>query len=116
MLPASGTIQDSIVRATRPLEGPILGAAGPGPVLGGGVLAQGAQLNVIRSEVSGNRDIGVSYVNRSGGEVAESRILNNGNIGLCVLTGNTVSVRDTMIAGNRSDNPNACGGLTTVRR
>ena len=116
MLAAEGTIQDSLVHATRPLEGAILGAAGPGPVLGGGILAQGARLTLLRNEVSDNRDIGVAFVNGSGGEVAENRILNNGSLGLCILPGSSVVVRDNAIAGNRSDHPNACGGLTIARR
>ena len=113
---AAGSIQDSVIRATRPLEGAILGEAGPGPVLGGGILAQGARLVLRRNEISANRDIGIAFVNRSGGEVAENRIEGNGNLGLCILPGSTVEVRDNVIAGNRSDHPNACGGLTTVRR
>jgi nitrous oxidase accessory protein NosD len=108
---AEGAIEDSVVRGTRPLEGEILGAAGPGPVLGGGILAQGARLAVRRTEVSGNRDIGIAFVNGSSGEVTDSRIADNGNVGLCVFPGSTVTVRGNTLAGNRSDNPNACGGL-----
>lgn len=108
--PASGTISDSVVRATRPLEGAILGAAGPGPVLGGGLLAQGARLVVERVEVTGNRDIGVSYVNGSTGAVTNSRITANGGYGLCLLPNAAVEVRDTTITGNRSDSPTICGG------
>lgn len=111
LLAASGTIQDSVIQRTRPLEGAILGAAGPGPVLGGGMLAQGARLVLQRNEVRGNRDIGIAFVNRSSGEVSDNRILDNGNTGLCVLVGNSVTARDNVLSGNRSDDPNACGGL-----
>ena len=113
---ASGTIEDSVIHGTRPLEGAILGDAGPGPVLGGGILAQGARLVLRRNEISANRDIGIAFVNRSSGEVVANRILNNGNFGLCILPGTGVEVRDNTLAGNRSDHPNACGGLTGVRR
>lgn len=108
--PASGTIQDSIIRATRPLEGEILGAAGPGPVLGGGVLAQGSRLILLRNEVTANRDIGISFVNRSTGEVVDNRITDNGNYALCLLPGAAVQVRNNTITGNRSDALTACGG------
>jgi parallel beta-helix repeat protein len=116
LLAASGTIQDTTIHASRPLKGAILGDAGPGPVLGGGILARGARLVLLHNEVSGNRDIGIAFVNGSSGEVAENRILGNGNPGLCVLPGTTVSVRDTTLTGNRSDDPNACGGLATGAR
>jgi nitrous oxidase accessory protein NosD len=107
---AAGTIEDSIIRGTRPLEGEILGAAGPGPVLGGGILAQGADLRLHRNEITANRDIGASFVNRSTGEIVANRITDNGNYGLCLLPGTAVQVRDNTITGNRSDSPTACGG------
>lgn len=112
---AAGTIEDSTIRNTRPLEGAILGDAGPGPVLGGGILAQGARLTVRRTEVSANRDIGVSYVNRSTGEIAGNRIVNNGGAGLCIVAGVSVTLRDNTVTGNRTNDLNACGGLADGR-
>jgi parallel beta-helix repeat protein len=111
--PASGTIEDSIFRRTRPLEGEILGALGPGPVLGGGILAQGSRLVLRRNDVSDNRDIGISFVNRSTGEVVENRITGNGNYGLCLLPGTAVSVQNNTMTGNRSDSLTVCGGQPT---
>lgn len=112
---ASGTIADSVIRNTRPLEGPVLGALGPGPVLGGGILAQRARIDVRNTEISANRDIGLSYVNGSGGEVAGNRILTNGNSGLCILSGTSVTVRDNVLTGNRNNDLNACGGYAAAR-
>jgi hypothetical protein len=116
LAPAAGTIEDTAIRGTRPLEGAVLGAAGPGPVLGGGVLAQGARLNLRRVEVSGNRDIGVSFVNRSSGELVESRILDNGGYGVCLLPDAAVDIRDTTVQGNRSDALTVCGGQPLTPR
>jgi hypothetical protein len=112
---ASGTISDSVIRNTRPLEGAILGAAGPGPVLGGGILAQRSRLDVRDTEVSGNHAIGVSYVNGSSGEVAGNRITGNGGSGICLVTGTRVTVHDNVVAGNQSDDLNACGGYVAAR-
>ncbi|MFN8556114.1 MAG: right-handed parallel beta-helix repeat-containing protein [Dehalococcoidia bacterium] len=111
--PASGIIQDTAVRNTRPLEGAALGSAGPGPVLGGGLLAQGSRMEVRGAEVTGNRDIGIAYVNRSSGAVIDSRVTDNGNHGLCVFAGSTVEVREVTLSGNRTNSPDACGGQVT---
>jgi len=108
--PASGAIEDSVIRATRPLQGEILGALGPGPVLGGGILAQGSNLILRRNEVTANADIGVSFVNRSTGEVADNRITANGNHGLCLLPDSAVVLHTNTITGNGSDDPTVCGG------
>lgn len=113
---ASGTIAGSAVRGTRPLEGAVLGPLGPGPVLGGGILAQRSRLDVRDTEVVGNSDIGVSYVNGSTGELSGVRITANSGTGLCLLADARVRVRDTVIAGNRSDDPRACGGAPLVGR
>ncbi len=89
------------MRGTRPL---------PDGTLGGGLLAQGARLDVRRTEVSANAAIGVSYVNGSTGEVVGSAIVGNGGIGLCLTAGAAVSVTETRIEGNGDDDPRACGG------
>jgi len=107
---ASGTIENSVVRNTRPLQGEILGALGPGPVLGGGILAQGSRLVLRNNEITGNRDIGISFVNRSSGEVTGNRIQNNGNYGVCLLPDAQVQLRDNVVTGNRSDALAVCGG------
>jgi hypothetical protein len=112
---AAGVIADSVIRNTRPLEGPVLGALGPGPVLGGGILAQRSRIDVRNTEISANRDIGLSYVNGSGGEVTGNRIHNNGNSGLCILSGTRVTVRDNVLTGNRNNDLNACGGYAAAR-
>lgn len=101
--PATGSVRDSTIERTRPLAG---------PALGGGILAQGARLDVIGTAIRNNAAIGVSYVNGSSGLVAASTITGNGDAGLCVVTGSTVELRDSTITGNASDDPNACGGLT----
>lgn len=110
-LRASGLVEGTTVHATRPLQGAILGAAGPGPVLGGGVLAQGADLTLRDDEVSENHAIGLSFVNNSTGVVERSRILKNGDLGVCFVPGVSVTLRESVIAGNASDALDGCGGL-----
>ena len=110
LLAASGTIQNSVIARTRPLEGEVAGVLFPSPVLGGGILAQGARLVLRNNEIAANRDIGVSFVNRSGGEVTGNRITGNGGYAVCLLPDAEVVMRENSIAGNRSDALTACGG------
>ncbi len=107
---AEGTVQDTVIRGTRPLQGAVLGSADAAPVLGGGLLAQGSRMSLLRVTVEANRDIGVAYVNRSTGQVHDSRILDNGNWGLCVFAGSAVEAGGNDLRGNRSDSPAVCGG------
>jgi hypothetical protein len=110
VLAASGTIQNTVVRATRPLEGEVAGAVFPAPVLGGGILAQGSRLVLRNNEIAANRDIGISFVNRSSGDVTGNRITANGGYGVCLLPDAQVQMRDNAVSGNRSDALTVCGG------
>jgi parallel beta-helix repeat protein len=110
LLAAAGTIQNSVITGTRPLEGEVAGVLFPSPVLGGGILAQGSRLVLRNNEIAGNRDIGISFVNRSGGEVTGNRISGNGGYGVCLLPDAQVEMRENTITGNRSDALTVCGG------
>jgi hypothetical protein len=98
--PASGSIAGTTIRGTRPL---------PSGVLGGGIVAQGAELAVRDSLIERNADAGVSYQNGSRGVMLNSRVLNNAGIGVCIAPDSAVTAQTTLIAGNRIDGLNACG-------
>ena len=96
---AAGRIEQSVVRGTLPLGG---------PVLGGGILGQGARLTVVRNEVSGNAGIGIALVNGASGEVVENTVTDNGGSGLCLGPGVAVGVADNVMIGNLSDDIGVC--------
>lgn len=99
---ASGVVEDTVVRASRPL---------PDGALGGGMIAQAAEMSLARDTVSDNAGIGVLYENGSSGQVSGSTITNNGHTGLCINRGNAVTVAaDTSISGNAGNDPHGCGG------
>jgi hypothetical protein len=71
--------------------------------LGGGVLAQGANIDVRNSHVHGNRGIGISYVNTSLGAITGNTIEGNRGSAICIFkAGNVVATGNT--AYNNADN------------
>jgi len=71
--------------------------------LGGGVLAQGANLDITNSRIYNNRGIGISYVNTSLGRITGNTINNNGGSAICIYrAGNVVATGNT--AYNNADN------------
>jgi len=99
-LAAVGSVAGTTVQGTRPL---------PSGALGGGVLAQGAELSVTESVVQDNADIGVSYQNGGGGAVTGGRIVGNAGIGLCIAGTSAVTVQGVTVAGNQVNGVNTCG-------
>jgi hypothetical protein len=80
--------------------------------LGGGVLAQGARVDVINSRVHNNRGIGISFVNGSTGSAVNDQIYDNRGSALCLSNAGAVSVTGSSIAGNASDAPGVCRETT----
>ena len=83
----------------------VLGASGK---LGGGVLAQGARLDVLDSHVHENRGIGLSFVNGSTGSVQNTQVFRNGGSAICLYLTGAVQIAGDWLSGNASDLPGAC--------
>jgi hypothetical protein len=101
---AVGSIVNNIIRDTVVL--PETGT------LGGGVLAQGGNVDVRSSRIYGNRGIGVSYVNTSVGEIANNEIFDNRGSAVCLFKAGNVNVRDNVIRGNVEDGVGLCKETT----
>ncbi|HYM15899.1 MAG TPA: right-handed parallel beta-helix repeat-containing protein [Dehalococcoidia bacterium] len=71
--------------------------------LGGGVLAQGANIDVRNSHIYRNRGIGISYVNTSLGTISGNTIDHNGGSAVCIYRAGTV-VTSANTAYNNADN------------
>lgn len=97
-LRASGLITSNVITRTLPLNG----------WLGGGVLSQGAALNVHYNRIEGNAGIAVSFVNRAVGDVRGNVLRDNGGAAVCLWKVGFVDVRDNEIAGNLSDEIGSC--------
>lgn len=101
---AVGSIVNNVIRNTVVL--PETGT------LGGGVLAQGGNVDVRSSRIYANRGIGVSYVNTSLGTVANNEIYDNGGSAVCLFKAGSVSVRDNNIHNNEEDGVGLCKETT----
>jgi hypothetical protein len=101
---AVGTIVSNVVRDTVVL--PETGT------LGGGVLAQGANLDVRSSRIFGNRGIGVSYVNTSVGTIANNEIFDNRGSAVCLYVAGNVNVQGNTIYNNVNDSIGICRETT----
>jgi hypothetical protein len=101
---AVGTLSANIVRDTVVL--PETGT------LGGGVLAQGANLNVFNSKIYSNRGIGVSYVNTSLGEIARNEIYDNRGSAVCLHLVGHVNVHSNTIYNNVNNAVGICHETT----
>jgi len=80
--------------------------------LGGGVLAQGANLDVTNSRIYRNRGIGVSYVNTSLGRIANNRIYDNRGSGICLFRAGNVTASGNVLTGNANDTVGVCRETT----
>ncbi|MHB8375458.1 MAG: right-handed parallel beta-helix repeat-containing protein [Dehalococcoidia bacterium] len=80
--------------------------------LGGGVLAQGANLDVTNSRIHDNRGIGVSFVNTSLGNITGNSIYNNRGSAICVYRAGTVTTSGNAISGNVDNTPGVCRETT----
>lgn len=101
---AVGTINNNEIRGTVVL--PQTGT------LGGGVLAQGANVTVTNSRVYGNRGIGVSYVNTSTGRIENNRIFDNRGSGICLYLAGSVITSGNTLTGNADDRVGVCRETT----
>lgn len=80
--------------------------------LGGGVLAQGANLDVTNSHIYRNRGIGVSYVNTSLGTISRNRIENNRGSAICIYKAGNVVATGNTISNNSVDDVGVCDETT----
>jgi hypothetical protein len=80
--------------------------------LGGGVLGQGANLNVTNSKIYRNRGIGVSYVNTSLGAVDDNEIYDNGGSAICIFKAGNVTTARNAIHDNNVDDIGICHETT----
>jgi hypothetical protein len=80
--------------------------------LGGGVLAQGANLDVTNSRIYRNRGIGVSYVNTSLGRITNNRIYDNRGSGICIFKAGNVATSGNVLTGNVDNNVGVCRETT----
>ena len=80
--------------------------------LGGGVLGQGANLDVVNSKIYRNRGIGISYVNTSLGTVEGNQIYNNRGSAVCLFRAGAVAVRNNDVRGNDIDDIGVCNETT----
>jgi len=100
LLPAVGSLADDDVH-----DSIVLAATGK---LGGGVLAQGARLDVTNSRIHDNRGIGLSFVNGSTGSVVGDQISDNGGSAICLANAGNVQVASNNVSGNASDTAGVC--------
>jgi len=80
--------------------------------LGGGVLAQGANLDVTNSRIYRNRGIGVSYVNTSLGRIVNNRIYDNRGSGICLFRAGNVTTAGNALTGNVNNTVGVCHETT----
>lgn len=80
--------------------------------LGGGFLAQGANVDVTNSQIYGNRGIGVSYVNTSLGRITGNTIRDNRGSAICIYRAGVVTATDNVIYGNSRDGVGVCHETT----
>jgi len=80
--------------------------------LGGGVLGQGANMDVSNSLIWGNRGIGVSYVNTSLGSINDNAIVNNGGSAICIYKAGDVRTSNNIAFGNVDDTVGVCHETT----
>jgi hypothetical protein len=80
--------------------------------LGGGILGQGANMDVTNSRIYRNRGIGVSYVNTSLGRIEGNNIHDNGGSAICVFRAGNVVVGSNQISNNVVNTPGVCRETT----
>jgi hypothetical protein len=80
--------------------------------LGGGILGQGANLDVSNSRIYRNRGIGVSYVNTSLGMIDDNYIHDNRGSAICIFKAGDVQTAGNNIGGNSVDTVGVCDETT----
>jgi hypothetical protein len=76
--------------------------------LGGGILAQGARVDVTNGLIYFNAGIGVSYQNGAVGQVYGTTISDNRGAALCLFSAGSVAIEANRIWGNATDKVGAC--------
>lgn len=104
LLSATGSLRSDDVH-----DSTVLAASGK---LGGGVLAQGARVDVTDSHIHGNRGIGISYVNGSTGSVLNTHVYDNRGSAICLHNAGAVQITGDALTGNASDTPGVCAETT----
>jgi len=80
--------------------------------LGGGVLAQGANLDVSNSRIYNNRGIGVSFVNTSLGAITGNMIYDNRGSAICEFHAGDITTARNTIFGNADNTVGVCDETT----
>lgn len=80
--------------------------------LGGGILAQGGNVDVANSRIYRNRGIGVSYVNTSLGRISNNEINDNRGSAICIYKAGNVVTADNRISNNSVDEVGVCDETT----
>jgi hypothetical protein len=101
---AVGRINNNVIRNTVVL--PETGT------LGGGVLGQGANMDVTNSQIYGNRGIGVSYVNTSLGRIDNNQIYDNRGSAICIFRAGNVTASGNNIYNNVNNTVGVCRETT----
>ena len=101
---AVGRINNNVIRNTVVL--PETGT------LGGGVLGQGANMDVTNSQIYGNRGIGVSYVNTSLGRIDNNQIYDNRGSAICMFRAGNVTASGNNIRNNAINAVGICHETT----
>ena len=101
---AVGRINSNVIRNTVVL--PETGT------LGGGILGQGANMDVTNSQIYGNRGIGVSYVNTSLGRIDNNQIHDNRGSAICMFRAGAVTATGNVIYANARDAVGVCHETT----
>ncbi len=99
-LPANGRLSGDDVH-----DSVVLAASGK---LGGGVLAQGAHVDVDASRVHNNRGIGISFVNGATGSATNDAVYNNGGSAICTYNTGAIYIAGDTLTGNANNTPGAC--------
>ncbi len=96
----SATIDRVLIRNTT--------VYGPTGTLGGGLIVQGAHVDLMNALIYFNAGIGVSYQNGSSGRVDGSTISDNRGAALCLFSAGNVAVGANNIFGNATNKIGAC--------
>ena len=81
---------------------------GPTGTLGGGLIVQGAHVDLTNALIYFNAGIGVSYQNGATGRVDTSIISDNRGAALCLFGAGNVAVGANNIFGNATNKIGAC--------
>jgi hypothetical protein len=96
---ASGKVVESTVRGTLPLGGPLVGD---------GIIAQGAQLSVLSNTVDANAGNGIAFAHGTIGEIIGNTVTGNGRAGICTGPDVAMFEFENSLAENHTDAVDLC--------